>query len=73
VAAAQAFKKAVQQGDIWWHAMPHNAELEFMDRSMLQANIQLTHELDKAFGLPPKITMSQVHSYSTHHLQCRCP
>lgn len=34
-----------------------------MDKSMLQANIQLTHELDKAFGLPPKITMSQVHSY----------
>lgn len=57
---AQAFIDAVQRGDIWWHAMPHNAELEFMDRSMLQANIQLTHELDRSFGLPPKVTMSQV-------------
>lgn len=56
----QAFIEAVQNGDIWWHAMPHNAELEFMDRSMLQASIQLTHELDAAFGMPPKITMSQV-------------
>ncbi|EIE25882.1 hypothetical protein COCSUDRAFT_46416 [Coccomyxa subellipsoidea C-169] len=57
--AVEAFIEAVQNGDIWWHAMPHNAELEFMDRSMLQASIQLTHELDAAFGLPPKITMSQ--------------
>ncbi|CAL8470098.1 g9640 [Coccomyxa elongata] len=57
--AKKAFVDAVQRGDIWWHAMPFNSELEFMDRSMLQANIQLTHELDRSFGLPPKVTMSQ--------------
>lgn len=56
----QAFIEAVQAGDIWWHAMPFNAQLELMDKSLLQANIQLTHDLDAQLGLPPKITMSQV-------------
>ncbi|KAK9915574.1 hypothetical protein WJX75_001002 [Coccomyxa subellipsoidea] len=57
--AMKAVSDAVQRGDIWWHAMPHNAELEFMDKSMLQASIELTHELDRAFNMTPKITMSQ--------------
>ena len=61
--------------------MPFNSELEFMDKSMLQANIQLTHELDRSFGLPPKVTMSQVRHLhvmfamhgcdSTNHMHCR--
>ena len=56
----QAFLDGVARGDIWWHALPFNAELELMDASLLAANVQLTHEIDAALGLPPKITMSQV-------------
>ena len=48
------------RGDIYWHALPFNAELELMDASLLAANVQLTHEIDAKLGLPPKITMSQV-------------
>jgi hypothetical protein len=57
--AVQAFVDAIQAGNIWWHAMPFNAQLELMDKSMLQANIQLTHDLDAQLSLPAKITMSQ--------------
>ena len=60
----QAFLDGVARGDIFWHALPFNAELELMDASLLAANVQLTHEIDASLGLPPKITMSQVWHYS---------
>ena len=50
----------MQRGDITWHALPHNAQLELFDPSLLEFAVQLTHGLDKRFGLPPKLTMSQV-------------
>ena len=56
----QDFKDAVARGDIYWHALPFNAELELMDASLLEAAVQLTHEVDAQLGLPSKITMSQV-------------
>ena len=31
-----------------------------MDADLVGTAIDLTHELDRRFGLPPKITMSQV-------------
>lgn len=52
--------------------MPHNAELEFMDKSMLQASIELTHELDRAFNMTPKITMSQVTQHRSITLVLIC-
>jgi hypothetical protein len=55
-----AFREAVQRGDIWWHAYPHNAQMEVMDESLLTYGVTMTHELDALFGLPPKITLSQV-------------
>lgn len=57
--AVSDFKEAVQRGDIWWHAYPHNAQMEVMDESLLAYGVTLTHELDALFGLPPKITLSQ--------------
>ena len=50
---------AVKRGDIVWHAMPFNSELELFDSSMVDFSIQLTHDLDKKMGRDPTITMSQ--------------
>jgi hypothetical protein len=54
-----AFEAAVHRGDITWHALPHNFQAEFMDVELLQYAVQLAHDLDQRFGLPPKRTMSQ--------------
>ena len=59
----QAFEGAVHKGDIYWHALPFNGQLEFFDVSLLEFAVQLTHELDVKFGLPPKRTMSQVRTW----------
>lgn len=50
----------MHRGDIYWHALPFNGQLEFFDVSLLEFAVQLTHELDIKFGFPPKRTMSQV-------------
>ena len=50
---------AIQRGDITWHAFPHNAELEAAVRTVIRAGLNLTHDLDRRFGLPPKATLSQ--------------
>ncbi len=50
----------MHRGDIYWHALPFNGQLEFFDVSLLEFAVQLTHEIDVRFGLPPKRTMSQV-------------
>lgn len=56
----QAFREAVREGTITWHAMPHVAQLELFDPGLLEYAVQLTHKLDREFGLPPKQTMNQV-------------
>lgn len=53
--------EAVHAGDIWWHAMPFNTQVELLDAPLLQYAIELTHELDAKFGQKPKRTMSQVY------------
>ncbi|KAL4451756.1 hypothetical protein ABPG75_007418 [Micractinium tetrahymenae] len=50
---------AVRRGDLVWHAMPHNAQVEMYDADLLAFGVRLTHDLDRAFGVPPKITASQ--------------
>ena len=47
-------------GDIFWHAMPFNTQVELLDAPLLQYAVEMTHELDDRFGQPPKRTMSQV-------------
>lgn len=50
----------MHRGDIYWHALPFNGQLELFDVSLLEFAVQLTHEIDVKFGLTPKRTMSQV-------------
>eukprot|EP01116_Phalansterium_solitarium_P018609 TRINITY_DN499_c0_g1_i1.p1 TRINITY_DN499_c0_g1~~TRINITY_DN499_c0_g1_i1.p1 ORF type:complete len:799 (-),score=301.91 TRINITY_DN499_c0_g1_i1:735-3131(-) len=57
--ARQAFIEAVQVGDITWHAFPFNAEPELYDPVLVAAGVELSHMLDRQFGLPLKATMSQ--------------
>jgi hypothetical protein len=54
----------VRRGDITWHALPHNAQLELFDAQLLDFATDLTHELDRAFELAPKTTLSLVTSLS---------
>lgn len=35
-------------------------QAEYMDPDLLAFGVDMTHELDRRFGLPPKVTMSQV-------------
>jgi hypothetical protein len=57
--AVSEFKIAAAQGDIHWHAFPHNAELEMGNPTLLEAGINLTHSIDASLGLPPKRVLSQ--------------
>jgi hypothetical protein len=41
----EEFVHAVQQGDIYWHAFPHNAEPELMTPQFLQYGIQFAQDL----------------------------
>ena len=52
--------EAVHAGDIFWHAMPFNTQVEMFDVPLLQYAVELTHELDAKFGQKPKRAMSQV-------------
>lgn len=45
---------------IYLHAELALLQVEFMDSDLLAAGIDLTHDLDRRFGLAPKVTMSQV-------------
>lgn len=53
------FKEAVAKEWITWHAFPFNAEPELLTPELLALSLQLTHDLDKKFGVPPKTVMSQ--------------
>ncbi|KAL4420038.1 hypothetical protein ABPG77_001288 [Micractinium sp. CCAP 211/92] len=54
-----AFEAAVRRGDIYWHALPHVAQIELFDPPLLEAAVQLSHRLNERFGLPPALTMNQ--------------
>lgn len=54
---SQAFKRAVHQGHITWHAMPYNPHYELFDPPLLRYALNLTHSLDSAFGLPRKASV----------------
>ena len=57
--AVADFKEAIKHGDVVWHAFPHNAQLEMMSPSLIEAGLDLTFGLDDAFGLKRKRTLSQ--------------
>ena len=54
-----AAKQGIANGDITWHAFPHNAQLEIASPSLLRAGLELTHDLDAMFDQPKKMTLSQ--------------
>ena len=51
--------EAIKNGDITWHAFPHNAQLEVMGKTMINAGLELTFALDEKFGASYKQTLSQ--------------
>lgn len=55
----EAFGEAVRAGDIWWHGMPHNAQIEVFDESLLEYAIQMGHDLAARFNMTPAATISQ--------------
>lgn len=58
-AALANFTEAVTKGYIHWHAFPFNAELELLDPSLLAFGVNMTNELDDAFGVRRKTVLSQ--------------
>eukprot|EP01043_Picozoa_sp_COSAG02_P041429 COSAG02_NODE_3433_length_6750_cov_29.777477_3_plen_925_part_00 len=59
LSAVEAFTAAAKRGDIWWHAMPHNAELATMAPHTIAAAIGVTHSLDDRLALPRRRVVSQ--------------
>ncbi|KAJ3063083.1 hypothetical protein HK102_008575, partial [Quaeritorhiza haematococci] len=45
--------------DITWHGLPFNGEWEYMDGSIFEAGINLTHRMDEMFGVKRKTVVSQ--------------
>eukprot|EP01012_Entosiphon_sulcatum_P032079 TRINITY_DN40828_c0_g1_i1.p1 TRINITY_DN40828_c0_g1~~TRINITY_DN40828_c0_g1_i1.p1 ORF type:complete len:800 (-),score=122.49 TRINITY_DN40828_c0_g1_i1:16-2391(-) len=58
-AEVASFEAALKRGDITYHAFPFNAELEVLTPELVLAGLQVTHDIDKAYGFTPKITLSQ--------------
>src|SRR3989338_5223711 len=57
--AVAAVKTGIEKGYITWYAYPFNVQAEMMDSSMFRFGVQLSHQLDRQFGFPPKQTFSQ--------------
>lgn len=51
-----AVEEAMRSGAITWHAHPHNAQYELYDTSLLEFSFELTHDLDRRFGVKRKHT-----------------
>jgi hypothetical protein len=47
---------AIRSGAITWQAHLHNTQYEVYDVSLLEFGFDLTHDLDRRFGLRPKHT-----------------
>ena len=56
--AQDAFRAAATAGDVYWHALPHNAQVELFNGPTLLAAVDVAHTLDKQFGMAPKLTAS---------------
>jgi hypothetical protein len=53
------FEDAVRNGDIRWHAFPHNAEPEMLDAELFKYGVQLTASLAARFNLTAPTVMMQ--------------
>ena len=52
VSLKAAVTKAVQNGDIWVHAFPHNGQAELMDATMFEAGVNSTKATAEQMGSP---------------------
>lgn len=57
--AVAEFKQAVLDGAIWWHAFPHNAELETMAPVLVEEGVKLSQSLQVLLGAQVSTTLSQ--------------
>lgn len=53
------FKKAMKQGDIFFHAFPHNGCPDSYDASLFEASLQMSSRLAETLGVPRPATLSQ--------------
>ncbi|KAL6772128.1 hypothetical protein ACKKBG_A29040 [Auxenochlorella protothecoides x Auxenochlorella symbiontica] len=58
--AVQELEEGIRAGDITWHALPHNSQIEAFDAPLLRWAVDFTHALDAKYGQSPRITMSQM-------------
>ena len=49
---------AIHEGDITWHAFPHNAQYSLLSGSLLRAGLDMTFDLDSAFNQSQKKSVS---------------
>lgn len=56
----QEVEAAIRQGDIYWHALPFNAQLEFGNRQLLQMQTLMVNRLDDHFNVTRKRVASLV-------------
>eukprot|EP00039_Didymoeca_costata_P022315 m.4244 g.4244 ORF g.4244 m.4244 type:complete len:806 (-) comp2940_c0_seq1:86-2503(-) len=54
-----AVKKGIMNGDIYFHAFPHNALLGLYDESLFNASLLQVQQTAKSFGIPLPRTLSQ--------------
>jgi len=60
VLAAAGFREHLGIGAITWQAHPHNAQYELYDTALLEFSFDMTHDLDRRFGLRHKHTATLV-------------
>eukprot|EP00742_Colponemidia_sp_Colp-10_P005273 GILJ01005632.1.p1 GENE.GILJ01005632.1~~GILJ01005632.1.p1 ORF type:complete len:745 (+),score=92.80 GILJ01005632.1:37-2271(+) len=53
--AVLAFRQAVSQGDITWHAFPFNSQLEFYDPSMVDFGLTVCADLSAQFNITTSV------------------
>jgi hypothetical protein len=56
----QEVEAAIRRGDIHWHALPFNAQLEFSNRQLLQMQTILVRQMDDRFNVTRKRVASLV-------------
>ena len=55
----ETLKSAIRNGTIYYHAFPHNAELEMGTTDIIVEGIKQVHAMDDLFGVQRKKTLSQ--------------
>jgi hypothetical protein len=55
---AEAVRSAIRDGVITWQGNAFNLQASLMDPSLFEASLRMAHDLDRAFGKPPKRTVS---------------